>query len=276
MTKTEGKACSIVHLTQRGAGAEAWRLLRAEYAGSSGVRLGNMVREVVCPRDQWMGDVSAGKDFLTTSATEWEIKVAAYEVASGDRISEAVRVARIMDHAPDAVKSMLRLSPLEQRRSVDALKLWTRESSYATPGLFQGSRPMQVGAVSDGGKGKKGKSKFTGDKGKGKGKGKDKNKHKGNDGDKSKERDDWHNGQRQAKFQGYCSHCSKWGHKRANCRTRLAQQKNGAAAGVQEPESEAEDVKVAQWSDVDSEDVNMDSSSWCFAALNNPMGPTGT
>ena len=89
-------------------------------------------------------------------------------------------------------------------------------------------------------------------------------------------KDDWNNGQRQAKFQGYCSHCSKWGHKRADCRTRLAQQKNGAVSGVQEPESEAEGVKAAQWSDVDSEDVDMDSSSLCFAALNNPRGPAGT
>ena len=47
-------------------------------------------------------------------------------------------------------------------------------------------------------------------------------------------------------------------------------------AGVQEPESEAEDVKAAQWSDVDSEDVDMDSSSWCFAALNNPRNPAST
>ena len=109
-----------------------------------------------------MADVSAGKDFLT-SLIEWEIKVAACEVGSGDRISEAVRVATILGHAPDAVKSLLRFSPLEQRRSVDALKLWIRESSYATPGLFQGSMTMQVGAVSDSGKGKKGKSKSTGD-----------------------------------------------------------------------------------------------------------------
>ena len=47
-------------------------------------------------------------------------------------------------------------------------------------------------------------------------------------------------------------------------------------AGVQEPESQAEGVKAAQWSDVDSEDVDMDSSSWCFAALNKPRGPAGT
>ena len=63
-TKIEGKAVSIVHLTARGAGAEAWRL-RAEYAGSSGARLGIMMREVVCPSDQCLADVSAGEGFLT-------------------------------------------------------------------------------------------------------------------------------------------------------------------------------------------------------------------
>ena len=76
-------------------------------------------------------------------------------------------------------QSMLRLSLLEPRRNIDALKLWS-ESSYATPGLFQGSVPMHVSAVNDGGKGKKGKNKMTG------GKGKDKRKHS-----KSKERDSW-------------------------------------------------------------------------------------
>ena len=46
--------------------------------GSSGARLGNMVRDVVCPREHFLADVNAGKDFLT-SLIEWEIKVAAYE-----------------------------------------------------------------------------------------------------------------------------------------------------------------------------------------------------
>ena len=192
-----------------------------------------------------MADGSASKDFLT-SLIEWKIKVASCEVASGDRISEAVRVVTIRDHAPDAVKSMLRLSPLEQRRSVDALKLWTRESRCATPGLFQGSMPMQVGAVSDGGKGKKGKSKSTGDKGKDRGKGKEKNKHKGNDGDKSKERDDWNKGQRQAKFQG-CGATNvriveldwlsrkmvQWlAFKNLNLKLRMSKQHNGVTAKV--------------------------------------------
>ena len=50
-------------------------------------------------------------DFVT-SLIEFEIKVAANEVASGDKICEAVRVATIMGHALDAVKPMKRLSPL--------------------------------------------------------------------------------------------------------------------------------------------------------------------
>ena len=47
--------------------------------------------------------------------------------------------------------------------------------------------------------------------------------------------------------------------------------KSGAVAGVQEPESEAAGVKSAQWSGTD-----LDTSSWCFAALSTPRGPTGT
>ena len=59
-----------------------------------------MVPDVACPKEQWLANASAGKDF-PTSLIEWEIKIAAYEVASGDKISEAVRVATIMDHAPE-------------------------------------------------------------------------------------------------------------------------------------------------------------------------------
>ena len=82
---------------------------------------------------------------------------------------------------------------------------------------------MQVSAVNNGAKGKKGKNNMTGDKGKGK----DKRKHKSCDSSKNKERDSWNSGQQQVQFRGYCSHCLKWV-------TRLAQQKNGVVAGIQE------------------------------------------
>ena len=54
LSKTEGKAFSIVHLTPRGTGAEAWRLPHTDDVGSSAARLGNMVRDVVCPRGHWV------------------------------------------------------------------------------------------------------------------------------------------------------------------------------------------------------------------------------
>ena len=111
---------------------------------------------------------------------------------------------------------------------------------------------------------------------KGKGKVKDKNKHKSNDGDKNKERDNWNRSATSAS-PGLLSHIARSGATNAQfCRTRLAQQKNGAVAGVQEAESEADGVKAAQWSDVDSDGTDVDSSSWCFAALNTPNGLAGT
>ena len=48
------------------------------------------------------GKCYAGKDFLT-SLIEWEIKIVAYKVASGDNISDAVRVATIMGPLPLSV-----------------------------------------------------------------------------------------------------------------------------------------------------------------------------
>ena len=124
---------------------------------------------------------------------------------------------------------------------------------------------MQVGAVNDGGKGKKGKSKSTGDKGKG-----------SNDGDKTKGRGYWNSGQQYAQFQGYCFTLLEVGPQTCGLSNSFASTENGAVAGAQEPESEAEDVKAAQWSDADSDGADLDSSSWCFAALNNPRGPAGT
>ena len=59
---------------------------RAEHSGGFGARLETMEREVVCPRDQWAANAAAGN-----------------EVASGDRISELVRVATIVDHGPEPV-----------------------------------------------------------------------------------------------------------------------------------------------------------------------------
>ena len=129
------------------------------------------LRDVVCLREQWLANASAGKDFLT-SLMEREIKIAAYGGASGNKISEAIRVATIKDHASEHKKLTHFQSPLDQRRTADALTLWIRGASHVLPGLFRGPVPVQVNAVGDGGKGRNGHDKHS----KGKGKGKDKNK----------------------------------------------------------------------------------------------------
>ena len=61
---------------------------------------------------------------------------------------------------------------------------------------------LAISAVNDGGKGKKGMSKTTGDKSKGKARARDKNKHKCSDGNKGMEQDSWNSGQQQMQFQG--------------------------------------------------------------------------
>ena len=77
-------------------------------------------------------------------------------MASGGKVSDAVRVAKLMDNAREPVEATLCQSPLDQRRSVDSLKLWIREASFLFD-LIQGQLPVQVNAVGDGRTGKKGK-----------------------------------------------------------------------------------------------------------------------
>ena len=166
---------------------------------------------------------------------------------------------------------MLRLSPLEQRRN-------DRNCGYVnraldTLGLFQGSVPTQVRAVNDGGNGKKGKNKMTGDKGKGNGK--DKNKHKSSDKQQeqgTKQVEQWstastiprllpahitRSGDTNAQILGLCWH-----------NRRMVQW-----LVFRNPESEVDGVKSVQCSDVDSDAMELDWSSWCFAAMNTPRRP---
>ena len=161
LTKIGRETFDTVHFTFTGAGAEAWRLVHAEYAGSSGARLGTVVRDEVCLREPWLAKDSAGKSLLTSS----------YSGASGDKIN-AVRVATNMGHVPELMKATLCQVPLGQRRSLDALKLWIRQASCVMPGLFQGRVPMQVNAVGDGAKERRAQARKKG-KGKGKNSGKD-------------------------------------------------------------------------------------------------------
>ena len=108
-------------------------------------------------------------------------------MASGGKVSDAVRVAKLMDHAREPLKATLSQQPLDQRRSVDSLKLWIREASFLFD-LIQGQLPVQMNAVGDGRTGKKGK-----------GLGQRQTKSKNGAGGKGKNRDIyWNSGQQAA------------------------------------------------------------------------------
>ena len=148
-----------------------------------------------------------GKDFLKL-LIEWEIMIAEYQVASGDRVSEPVRVAMMMDHAPELVKTTLCQAPLDQRSTANALKNWIGGARNALPRIFEGQVPVQVSAACDhGGKG-------MGRNGEGNGKGKNK--------DEGKSKENPRPGPIQ--FQYKSSHCSTWSNIRLECRQRLVQQ----------------------------------------------------
>ena len=271
MTKTEGRAFRIVHLTARGAGAEAWRLLRAEYAGSSGAHLGNMVREVVCPRDRRLVDVSAGKDFLT-SLIEREIKVAAYEVASGDRISEAVSGD---DHGSRAGCSKIDASIISsgtatQCRCVEAVdrrvKLchaWTLSSK----GRCRCKSELSVAAA----RARRVRANPPETKARAKAKARTRTSTRA---------------MTETRTRNAMTGTMVSGKRYSRATVHIA--RSGATnvriveidwlnrKMVLWPAFKNQNLKLRMPSDADSDGADLDSSSWCFAALNNPRGPAGT
>ena len=177
---------------------------------------------------------------------------------SGDKISDAVRVATLKNHAPEHTKGTLCQSPSDQRRSVDALTLWLRDASYVLPRLLEGQISMQVSALGDGGKRQDGQGQGQGQR------------------LRQKQEQEKRSRQRQGsrpRTQASKKHSSNavaltvQSPKCAVCTKRLTQQEAGTVAGVQEPEEESEGVKSVHWSDAENDEMEIDASSWCSAAV---------
>ena len=128
---------------------------------------------------------SEGRD-LGDMLASWEKDVAQYRIAAGADLQQAVQVPTVMEHAPAAYRDLLKVVPLANRESYQALRAYVRELSltqrtyddlgqHTTPDT---SAPMDVGQVTGTqGKGKKGKKGKGKEKGKGK---KDNSEPKGN------------------------------------------------------------------------------------------------
>lgn len=218
----ENRALSIIMNAETSNGLQAWRLLVDAYEPKIGGRYTAMLMGILSPTWSHVHE----KDFLETLDV-WEVQVRRYEDQSKEKVTSATRCAIIMRNAPGGIRTALRTSSSVIGSDYQLLKKAVKDYlqsgvDFDAKGLASDSKasdpngpaPMEVGALSWKG-GKKGKS----EKGK---KGKDKGKEKGVKG-KSKSGS--------SRFQGYCSYCWKWGHRKAECRNREKDKKDKGKGG---------------------------------------------
>jgi hypothetical protein len=146
-----------------------------------------MLRSVLKPKQR-----KSGSDFRV-ALTSWDTLVLEYERCSKEKLSDHLKIAIILEHAPPRIAESLRLSGADVRENYPALRdalrhLYESTREYSAQPDFShtvGDDPMDVSAAT---------------KGKGKEKGKSKN----------------------VKFDGECTYCGKYGHRKADCRKRIA------------------------------------------------------
>ena len=192
----DGRALGVVHLVEPPNGLEAWRQLCKEYEPDIGGRLASALRNILRP-DWWSDSDDFRKSLIT-----WDNQVLAYERASGEQVSQRIKAAIVMEYAPAAVKQAIQLSDPGIREDYsrlrdalqhlyDAQRPYTPPHNFTGPTSHGGPQPMEVGAAlvagAFSGKGGKGSGAAVG-----------------------------------GQFQGDCGYCGKWGHKKIDCRKRLA------------------------------------------------------
>ena len=217
----EGRALSVMMNAERSNGFHAWKLLVDTYEPKIGGRWTSMLMGIIGPT--WQG--TKEEDFLE-KLDEWEVQIRRYEDQSNEEVTAATKCAVVMKFAPRGIQTALRTSSSVIGSDYERLKKCVKD--YLQAGQIYdykgqpekkdtgGPAPMEVGALQKGGwKGK--------DKGKGK-KGKYGDKGKGKKGTKGK----FEKGSNyEKKFDGYCSYCYKYGHKKAECRSKARDQGKG-------------------------------------------------
>lgn len=211
----DNRALQVMMNVEPGNGFQAWKALCETYEPSVGGRRIAMLMGIIAP--SW--ETTRDTEFLEAIET-WEVQIRRYEVQSREDVSDSMKIAVLMKHAPSNVRAALRTASSTLGSDYERAKKFVRD--YLQSGLVysvggdsgkaddKGPAPMDVGAVSKGEKGKKGHQK-----------GKDKGVKKGGKYDKPASG----KGQQQPKkFQGECSHCGKWGRKKSECRI-LAKEK---------------------------------------------------
>ena len=193
------------------------------------------------------------------SLNRWEKTISLYRTASGEDISDGILAATVLEHSPESYQNILKQAPSNVRASYSAMRGWPRE--YAGVLQFNHSRLVwypwrsirheqcRVSRLEKTGRAnpKEGaRARMVRAR--------------------AKER------------KGYCGYCETWGHKRADCRKRIAdgESKGGAAAASADNDGDV----AAVMDDVDfALDAEGDETSagWCFgvSSMCAVLGSTG-
>ena len=100
-------------------------MLKEEYEGKGGNRRAALLRGILNPCARWEKMYSEGRDLGVMHAS-WEKDVAQCRYAAGVDFRQAVQVATVMEHAPEAYRDFLKMV-----ESCKALRAHVREWTLA-------------------------------------------------------------------------------------------------------------------------------------------------
>ena len=237
--KMKGKAQTIVKLAGHGNGFDALRQVYAEFRPSGNTSTHGMLATIIQPH-WWTKQPHKDRPY-TDVLLDWDQLIAQYELASGERITNATRCATVLGFAPQEIKAMLKSAARSTRENHQEMRVAIRDSllgaseaSFVPKAMGQSfgvnSDAMDVGAIGFdkprcqrchklGHEAKDCWAELPKGSTKGAGKGKDKRK-----GDRNPEKPD-------AARQKECYYCHKMGHLKKDCRKFKADQDKKKGTG---------------------------------------------
>ncbi|CAK0815286.1 unnamed protein product, partial [Prorocentrum cordatum] len=273
----KGAAQSIVKLCPRGDGFEAMRRLYKEYMPRLNEEHGQMLQHILTPT--WWKD-REGKERFTEVLIAWDELISRYERATGEQVTQNMKTSTIMAHAPEEVKVMLRSAQREVRSDIAQMRNCIFEAVIGQSGVVsrpptanKGRNDMGVDAISKG-KGKDGTDKcqichkpshtsrdcFWRDKGKQKGDGKGRGAAAGTQGGK----DAKGKGKDGCTFSGKCDYCHKTGHKKADCKKRIADERSKGNAAIEQESTDPKTVAKIEYAECEC-GICDDDQLYCMA-----------
>ena len=235
--RTTGQAALQVRHARAGWGFSIWRAWSQEYAKQAEQHALGLLQSILNfkLRTQTMSD-------LRQSLVELDLRLQEYTQNTHQTVQDMVLIAVLVRQLPDPLKQHIELNIASFSTYLglkQAIQRWTEVKDDYKPTVYLGlsassspadqdPQPMQVGMVSakgGGEKGKWGKERWNSNKDKGgkpekkgseKGKGKHKEQQRGKS-EQSKGKGKTKDKGKASTFQGECSYCGKWGHKRVDC-----------------------------------------------------------